>query len=606
MKHIFLKSITLILVMSVLLSCVGMVTFAEGEPYKLIGIENGDKIFLNENMGKTVNVVDAVSADTLSIHRNTAFGASPAASNVPITRPNAEAAGVHHVDYYIDNILVATDGVAPFVQTLPITRVGAGTLVAEIYDSETNLVQTIERSFTGVYSVEKVSWSEDFEGVFSKIGTTRFDEIPLPTSISTHLDVAGAEGSTAEQAIITHPVNGTKGLKILLGTQYPTGFHVGLMPATLAEGKWINDKDWSSNSNRIFMEFDYSIDPWLGFTIKLREGFLESNDTYNTDYANIVLPSALVSKNPATAIMTRIGLDISWDNSAGTVSYIVYLNGQECYRDTTKRAWKNSFDPSKLMVELCRAGSAAAWSCYLDNIRITAHESVHQGQLYNDAPTVNAFFADDTSAGDVGALSNLAEYFTLSMPDGASPAPDTVNEENVWMTHVINGQEKEVALTFDDGKIILGEQLHRGATYMLHVTDGVKTAAGKRCMGTQTVSITVSSGDICIDSTATGFSLGELPAVGTEVTSSAPIAFSAKITGDDFVGKSAQVVLGVYDGSRLKKLSISPAGTIPADGILPSVSVYGFTVTENTKIEAFVIDSEGTMVSISDSTFVLE
>lgn len=377
MKNIYLKLVTMLLVTGVLFSCTGTLGIAadETEPYQLIGISNGDKIMLNENFGKTVNIVDALSADTLTIYRKTTTtnGTPSAVEGVPVTKPNAEATGIHHVEYYLDNVLVATDNEAPYVQTLPIENVGAGTVTAKIYDSETNVIQTITKAFTGVYSEEAACWEEDFEGTFSKIGETSFDSLPIPTSITHNVTTV----TDAEQAVITHPVNGTKGLKFVPGNGLSNGFHVGLMPASLSGTTWTNGIDWTANTGRIFLEFDYSVDPWLGssFNLKLNEGFKEAKATNSTEYGVIVLPKAFLSKNPATGIMNRVGVDISWDNTSRSLSYILYINGQECYRDTTILAYRETVDPAKLMVGLSCPNGSSTVSCYIDNIRVAAYDT---------------------------------------------------------------------------------------------------------------------------------------------------------------------------------------------------------------------------------------
>jgi len=184
---------------------------------------------------------------------------------------------------------------------------------------------------------------------------------------------------------MTHPVNKTKGLKLVPGAGSTVGFATGLMPATWSGSVWTNGVDWTTNTNRIFLEFDYSVDPWLGggFNLKLNEGFKESIDAPSTDYAVIALPTSLLSKNPATGIMNRVGVDFTWDADRN-LNYVLYINGQECYRDTTKLAWRGTINPAKLMVELSRTMSSASWSCYLDNIRVAAYDTTAEASITGD------------------------------------------------------------------------------------------------------------------------------------------------------------------------------------------------------------------------------
>jgi len=418
------------------------VTFTTAETdYKLVGIENGDIIFINENMGKTVSVIDN-NSDTFTVVNGKGYQTSGFASgSVSCNAPDAAATLVDKVEYYLNGELASVAIDAPYSAELDIDTIGANSLVAKVYDVMGGVTE-FERSFDAVYGYAANGYEEDFEGESPVLPETMISKYPDLVSSS-------EEASWQREQKVTS-FNGSNAFYVYSGRGYI--YIEGDSNVYTAVSMLPGELDLTNDTNRMFIEFDYSAEHYSGnsmATLALQNAFKISKGQ-NGDYGAIKLPTALLkgpSKNNFKT--TRLGFDISWDNNSDEISWKVYLNGQEYYRQTTNILYRDAVNPEKLVPVLSCTGIQLPW--YFDNISVRTYNVADSGvsgvesqqREFSESGTAGITVAN-TSADAVEIVNYIAVYNSASDLASVSMDEITLNPGKV--------SDKTYEITLADGQ----------------------------------------------------------------------------------------------------------------------------------------------------------
>jgi len=537
--------------------------------YRLVGIEDGDEVILNEALGKTVSVI-AENDNTFTVRNGKPEHNGYVDGKVSCSFPEASAGDAAKVMYYLDGELFAEDAEYPFVQSLDIEQYGEHIITAEIYDASGALVETIEKSFTAVYGEVAAEWSEDFEGE-NPIAPKNMVNTPVSGKTLTYNTIWKSEIKDYEGSNALY-VNSGNGVKYDGTSAYVS---IGLLEDGI---------DFTNNMNRVFVEFDY-IPGYYGALLSqlaISECYKYGNGA--GDYATVKIPSDIMrSSKKGEYKTTRLGIDVSWDNTPGniTVTYRVYVNGLEFYRNTTHTAHRSGgVNPAKFNAILMNS-NALEWDWYIDNIRTVAYNAVDMSEIVLGTPEITLFDDNGNAMSGISDVSCNVNYMTVEIPGGTDPS---TLEGNITLTDALTGEE--CALDFENEKIILKNQLKPGSTYELKVGTGAKNIDGLHCLGDKLFDVETSTGNFCIDRSQTGFSESELPGVGEE----ANLTFNAALLGEGAAGASVTVVEAVYVGGKMTALTVSEQ-TADVNGDLEPVTIVIDEVRENTVVEAFVTDN---------------
>ncbi len=143
------RVLTLLLASVMLLCCVPMAASADGEAYAVLGVQNGDRIILNPQIGGYTDFqhkVTIVDKDQVSTNMSQ-YGHLTDQVNFTL---DPQATGIDSVVFAIDGVTVVTDDEAPYEFALGAEYAGSHTLIATINKTEGGTeVKTI--AFTGVY-----------------------------------------------------------------------------------------------------------------------------------------------------------------------------------------------------------------------------------------------------------------------------------------------------------------------------------------------------------------------------------------------------------------------------------------------------------------------
>ena len=444
------------------------VTFSVGAStaYSLVGIENGDNVMINDNLGKTVYVIDDSAKSRYYDGKENNFkvkngksDGSNGAENAEATYVNPEkyAEGIAKVVYYLNGERTAAVTEAPYDTEIDTKKIGANTLVAEIHDMMGG-VTTIERSFNAAYGYVASSYNEDFESDYPVVPETMISKYPDVTFADA---TATTTNDERKQVIDTH--NGSKALGVYSGRGYTYANCAGTKNTNHSNiGLWPEALDVTAGTSRVFLEFDYSADKFSHniHYIALEDAFKLSKGD-NAKYGVIVLPKDLLQGTAKNNFKTtRIGLDIEWDTD-DHISWKVYLNGKECYRQSTYIMYDTTIAPVKLTPVLA-GNQISVWN-YIDNIRVAAY-TIPDEDVVGVAAEPRSFTADasaqitvaNKSANPTDILNFVAVYDNESGKlVGATPyeidlQAETVNEGNYTIT-VEDGQTAKIFTWFKDG-----------------------------------------------------------------------------------------------------------------------------------------------------------
>ena len=558
--------------------------------FTLVGVENGDVVMTNEKLGKTVYVVDDSAKAELDVVIGKGYQTSGfAGGKATFVDPDTYADGIEKVVYYLNGEMTATVTEAPYAAELDIKSLGENTLVAEIYEEDDNVTR-IERSFTASYGATANSYNENFEGknpVVPETMITKFPNITWSNSTS---------ANNAQRVQTIETFNGSLALKVNPGNGYTYADCVGTKNKNHSNiGLWPEALDVTSGTNRVFLEFDYSADKYSHTidTICLQNAF-KLGDGSNGDYGAIKLPkNLLVGPAKNNFKTTRIGVDISWDNANDKISWKLFLNGKESYRLTTDILYSNEVDPVKLTPILSGTGNQLI--NYIDNIRVVAYNELSLDGVVLGDPTVTLYGDDDAAMSETTGIDTGLNYFTVDVPGGTDIK---TLSGNITLKDDITGENVE--LSVENEKIRVLEQLVPGSSYTISVGNKVKNLEGKSMLGDKSLTVTTKTGTLCVDRSATGFAESELPATGGSVT------FNAKLKGSDVAGKTVTVVCAVYNGSKMADATVIAQRTSDSSGNLPAVTVTLAEVTENTVVEAFVVNNTTDLSPISYEVYSLK
>lgn len=554
-------------------------TPAETTPlYRLAGIEDGDEIIINGNLGKTVFVIDNSDA-TFAIKDGKGSNGGHVNSTTLFNAPNAAATNVAKVIFYLDDVVVSRDVEAPFAHTLSFSDLGDHTVKAEMYDEADALLETIEKSFAVIYAAESVSYTENYDS----------ENPVIPENmVNQNATVLPSEGTDYWKSAV-ETFNGSKALSIYSGKNY-SGVNTcfAVYPDSL---------DVTGDLNRILVEFDYSASYYSGNLpyIAFCEGYKTVKNA--ADYLLISLPiDELKGASGSTFKTTRIGVDLSWDDASSQVTYKVYLNGFEYYRRTTYYAYRQTLNPVKLIPVLASGGTATQWQWYLDNVNVKAFNYVDQSKILIEAPTVTVYDDLGTAKSGITNLDTDISYITVDMDGGTDKA---TLKDNVTLTDDLT--DEKVTLEVVGDKLVLKEQLKTGTNYTLTVSNGVKNVEGKFCVSEQLFAITTKTGEVCADRENTGFTEDVLPELGEAGT----VTFNSKVLGSNIIGKTVTVVCAVYEGNKMVAKTISEQ-TVAAGGVLAPVSVNITERKANTVVEAFIVDNLTDKKPVSNEIYTLK
>ena len=581
-KIIKYRLLSAVLAFIIVFSCSALVSLAEQETpaYRLVGIENGDTVIVNESFGNTVTVIDSTATTNKTVIRgNDTHNGVSKTNTVVANNRGASATNVSEVIFYINDEVVASDAQAPYTYTLPVDKLGENRLKVEVYDTSSGKT-TFERTYNAVRGAAVNSWSENFEGATPVIPTNAANTPP------------DGAGITWTQDIATH--NGSKALHVKSGDALAEGATVKSTPTSFA--LLPESFDATCAMNRLFFEFDY------GFSYKYEAGYqttLAFNNKYEYDnhsnggtYGGIIMPFT-TADYPSTA--RHFGIDLSWDNTTGKISYKMYYDGVEYIRDTANYSFTDSFDPTKFIPVLSHSATYAKVNFYIDNIRVTSY--IDSAMVITDEPDVKIYDAIDTLlTGLVDIDADSAAYLTVDLPGGVDAS--SLND-NITLTDTVTSDS--VPVTIDGNKIIFEKLLKKGTTYDLTLSTLVKTSDGKSYLADKTVSFSTKASALVADRAVTGFGASTLPLVGASGT----VTFNAKIIGTNFTGKTVNVVVAVYDGNNMTALVVSPQ-IVTATGELTPVSITIDEMKEGMVAEAFIVDNMNDMNSVTEQVYTLK
>lgn len=361
--------------------------------YRLVGIENGDVLVLNEEYGKTVSVIDNSTETFKTANGNQTYGTAV------YNAIGATASNVSKVVYYLNGTKVAENTSAPYTAELSINKIGTNTLKVDIYDTLGGITP-IEKTFEAIYGYVNKSWSEDFDGETPKI----------PENMVNQSSAANLTYTTLWSQEVKHSsYTNSNALYINSGAEVKeSGTY-----RNISIGLWPDDIDVASNTNRVFLEFDYT-PSYYGAnadSICLIEGYKDGKGG-SADYGIIELPISVFQNADRTDKTTHLGFDISWDNTKDSLSYKVYINGWEYYRYTSPIAYRDKVDPAKLTAAI-QHGAANNWYWYIDNINVTAYNTPDNGwTLFGDNECVREFTQSGEAEIVVVNNSNEASVFS--------------------------------------------------------------------------------------------------------------------------------------------------------------------------------------------------
>ena len=378
-------------------------TVAEKTDYRLVGIEDGDTVVVNENLGTTVSVIDD-NTDTFTVRDGKGNGGGHADGTVTYNDPDATASNVDRVIYYLNNEKVAEVNAAPYSTDLDIVKLGqnSNTLKVEIYD-QLGCLTTISKTFNAAYGYVQNGYDEDFDGT---------NPVIPENMINLHPDAEPTSGTDYWKQEVT-TFGESKALSIYGGNNYEHWVAMGLWPVAL---------DVSSGLNRVFLEFDYSVNQYSGNlpALCLREDSTigNNNKANSAPYAVINLPIDELKSSNKSFKTTRLGFDISWNDATQQITYKVYLNNLECYRRTTLYSYKQKIDPTNLIAVL-NLDRDTVWQWYIDNIHVAAYSipddvsvfaNGKQEREYDEAGNAEITVANISADTDATVMNFVAVY----------------------------------------------------------------------------------------------------------------------------------------------------------------------------------------------------
>lgn len=410
--------------------------------YRLVGIENGDVVVINEKLGRTVAVIDNdTNTHSVTLGKETHNGATANAATVTLNKPGTVATNVAKVVYSINGVKCGEVTSAPFQFELKTSKLDVNNLTVDIYDVIGN-VKTISRTFNAVYGYEAQNWTEGFESENPAFEYTSLDVFP---------DATGTEARVKK----FETFNGSNALYLYSGKGYAAEapFTFGLMTQGL---------NLTNSVNKAFVEFDYNRSGYGGYNlniIKIGESFDKTTGKQGA-YATLILPQDCMGATNNSTYSNKVGLAVSWDNTAGTISAVLYIDGVECFRQSGPMNYRTSVDPTKLYVQFF--GTPTGGKYWLDNLRVNAYSvpddvtvfaNGKQDREYDEAGNAEITVAN-VSATDAAALTNFVAVYDSSdrlvniMPYAVPLAANTLSNATYPIT-LADGQYAKIFTLFD-------------------------------------------------------------------------------------------------------------------------------------------------------------
>ncbi len=410
--------------------------------YRLVGIENGDTIVVNEKLGRTIAVIDNdENTHNVTLGKDTHNGVVAGAATVTLNRPDAVATNVAKVVYSLNGVKCGEVTSAPFQFELKTNKLDVNNLTVDIYDVIGN-VKTISRTFNAVYGYEAQKWTEGFEGETPAFEYTSLDIFP---------DATGTDARVKK----FEAFNGSNALYLYSGKGYSNDapFTFGLMPEGL---------NLTNSVNKMFVEFDYNRSGYGGWNLgsmKIGEGFDKTTGKQGA-YATLILPQACMGATNNSTYSNKVGLAVSWDNTAGTMSAALYIDGVECFRQSGPMNYRAAVDPTKLYVQFF--GTPTGGMYWLDNLRVNAYSvpddvtvfaNGKQDREYDEAGNAEITVAN-ISATDAAALTNFVAVYDSSdrlvnvMPYAVPLAANTLSD-TTYPVSLAAGQYAKIFTLFD-------------------------------------------------------------------------------------------------------------------------------------------------------------
>ncbi|MBR5157601.1 MAG: Ig-like domain-containing protein [Clostridia bacterium] len=328
------------------------VNATQATKYAIHGIENGERILINDRNYRTVSVID--EADV-----NTKWGASAGFLTIP------NATGVSKVTFYVDGVEMDSDSTAPYSWDMPFADVGKShELKVSVLDAIGNVTVYGPYTYTTVYGDVYASSVKDFE-----------DQNVTPVHVSgtsmiaaTMQDPDNAENtmlklSRSASGATLYDFNGT--LNTPLTTSVPAASRMLRLTCDL-------------RTNSLYATVN----------IHLRDTW------YSTNYGAIMERTSGDASPVFKAKKTyKITTDIDMDNAL----YVTYVDGVE-YRRGTLDSSISSTDKVTLHVNAVSYSSTA--EIYLDNIGVTYYTN-RTGALdvEKEDTTVKAINTNDEAEG---------------------------------------------------------------------------------------------------------------------------------------------------------------------------------------------------------------
>lgn len=308
------KLFSTLLAMALILSVAAIPTMA-ATTYNLKGILPGERILLNEELGRNLSVVTAsLTSQSLS----------------------EAAAGIEKVVFKSNgNVVETDDDGAPFDCFLKFEKIGENnTVTAEIYDSTDALIQTISVNYHVLMATNGTGKSYNYEselGAFDSNATATLARVEDPDDANNHLLSILSPIGTTKRAYF---LDGTNAQKVTFG-----------------------------NTNIMHVEFDFNrgASLWNKLTLYLKDA--PRNQTYAT--------ALTVAHNNETIFKrdTWYHVEIILDKTNGT--FVTFVDGKELFRGTKGSGYTKS--TIILEADLQSYDNKTAYPVYIDNLKIQTY-----------------------------------------------------------------------------------------------------------------------------------------------------------------------------------------------------------------------------------------
>lgn len=221
--------------------------------------------------------------------------------------------------------------------------------------------------------------------------------------------------------------------------------------------------------------------------------------------------------------------------------------------------------------------------------------------------SVTLYDKEDVAVEQIDAIPVDNSYIVVNMDDGVDTSTFA---GNVKVRDLSTGEV--IGLTYKDGKLAFNKQLKSDTSYRIIVGSSVRNTKGRAYSGAYTLDFTTGMKDFGVANSNVKFTSSDgtlipgLPSTPCEIKLDIP--FVNKSDSD----KPVEIVCIAYEGNVAKQIVTLPINVTantdsPVSQIVTMNLAEKFTeFTQNTVIEAFVVNNMDDLIPVSESIFILK